>query len=93
MLKDIYCLKCRKHTGNVEPVGWQAPNKRWFVKCKCATCGTKKNKTATEEEIQRLKKGGFIGAILGPLISGLAGPLLGGLFGQKSGAGRKKKGQ
>lgn len=91
VLGHIYCMKCKAKTANVDPAPTQLKNGRMAITCKCGKCGTKKFKASSPEEIQRLQKGGFLGALIGPLISGLAGPLLGGLFGQKgSGRGKKK---
>lgn len=41
-LPPIYCVKCRKKTGNVNPHMAETKNGRKMVKCECADCGTRK---------------------------------------------------
>lgn len=41
-LPPIYCVKCRKKTGNVNPHMAETKNGRKMVKCECSVCGTRK---------------------------------------------------
>jgi hypothetical protein len=38
----IYCVKCRRKTGNISPHLTETKNNRKMVKCECADCGTTK---------------------------------------------------
>ena len=38
-----YCLKCRKHTENINPKVSKASNGRTMLLSKCTTCGSKKS--------------------------------------------------
>ena len=39
-----YCLKCRKHTENINPSASNASNGRTMILSKCVICGSKKIK-------------------------------------------------
>ena len=41
---ESYCLKCKKHTKNINPQVWSTSNVKIMILSKCAMCGGKKIK-------------------------------------------------
>ena len=41
---ESYCLKCKKHTKNINPQVWSTSNGKIMKLSKCAMCGGKKIK-------------------------------------------------
>ena len=51
---ETYCLKCKKHTENIEPKVSSTSNNRVIILSKCAICGSKKFKFIKHQEAKRL---------------------------------------
>ena len=49
-----YCLKCKKHTKNINPQVSSASNGKFMILSKCAICGSKKSKFINEQEASGL---------------------------------------
>ena len=49
-----YCLKCRKHTENINPKVSKTVNGRTIVLSKCAICGGKKSRFIKNQEANGL---------------------------------------
>ena len=49
-----YCLKCRKHTENINPRVSKTSNGRTMVLSKCAICGSKKSRFIKNQEVKGL---------------------------------------
>ena len=45
-----YCLKCRKHTENINPRVSKTNNGRTMILSKCAICGGKKSRFIKKQE-------------------------------------------
>ena len=41
---ESYCLKCKKHTKNIEPYVSSTSNGKLMILSKCAICGSRKSK-------------------------------------------------
>ena len=50
---ESYCLKCKKHTKNVDPQVSRTSNGK-FILSKCAICGSKKSKFINKQEASGL---------------------------------------
>ena len=46
---ESYCLKCKKHTGNINPKVSASSNGRVMIS-KCAICGSKKSRFIKNQE-------------------------------------------
>ena len=51
---ESYCLKCKKHTKNVDPQVSSTSNDKFMILSKCATCGSKKSKFMKKQEASGL---------------------------------------
>ena len=51
---ESYCLKCKKHTGNIDPQISGTSNGKTMILSKCATCNSKKPRFIKEQEAKRL---------------------------------------
>ena len=51
---EIYCMKCRNDTENIDPKMFRTKNNRYIMQSKCLFCGTKKPKFVEEQEAKRL---------------------------------------
>ena len=51
---ESYCLKCKKHTENVNPQVSSTSNGKIMVLSKCAKCGSKKSKFINKQEAKGL---------------------------------------
>ena len=51
---EIYCMKCRKDTENIDPKMFRTKNNRYIMQSKCLFCETKKSKFVEEQEAKRL---------------------------------------
>ena len=51
---DIYCVRYRKNTGNLNPKIFQTKNGRLIMQWKCAVCGIKKSRFVKEQELKEL---------------------------------------
>ena len=41
---EAYCLKCKKHTKNIDPHVASTSNGKFMILSKCSICGSKKSK-------------------------------------------------
>ena len=51
---DIYCLKCRKKTGTVDPEPGFSKNERYCIKGVCAECGKRKVQFVSDDFVREL---------------------------------------
>ena len=51
---DSYCLKCKKHTKNINPQVSSTSNGKVVILSKCATCGSKKSRFIKNQEAKGL---------------------------------------
>ena len=49
-----YCLKCRKHTENIDPKVSGTSNGKMVILSKCAICGSKKSRFIKNQEAKGL---------------------------------------
>ena len=49
-----YCVKCRKHTENLNSKIFKTKNNRVVMQSKCSDCGIKKSKFVKEQEAKDL---------------------------------------
>ena len=50
----IYCVKCRKVTGNIDPKLVRTKDNRLIMQSKCSVCGIKKSRFVKEQEAKDL---------------------------------------
>ena len=50
---ELYCLKCKKHTENVDPEISSTSNGRAMLS-NCVICGSKRSKFIKNQEVKRL---------------------------------------
>ena len=48
----IFCLSCRQHTNNINPVGKLTKNNKPYISAKCNICKKIKSKFVSVKEIQ-----------------------------------------
>ena len=53
-MKNIYCLKCKKHTGNKNEKIAQTKNNKFMLSADCNVCGSKKNRFIKKQEASGL---------------------------------------
>ena len=51
---DSYCLKCKKHTENINPQVSSTSNGKIMILSKCAKCNRKKSKFINKQEAKAL---------------------------------------
>ena len=51
---DSYCLKCKKHTENINPQVSSTSNGKVMILSKCAICGSKKSRFIKNQEAKGL---------------------------------------
>ena len=51
---ESYCLKCKKHTKNIDPYVSSTSNSKLMVLSKCAICNSKKSKFINKQEAKGL---------------------------------------
>ena len=51
---ESYCLKCKKHTKNINPQVSSTSNGKFMILSKCAVCGSKKSKFINKQEASGL---------------------------------------
>ena len=51
---ESYCLKCKKHTKNINPHIYSTSNRKLTILSKCAICGSKKFKFINKQEASGL---------------------------------------
>ena len=51
---ESYCLKCKKHTKNINPQVSSTNNGKLMILSKCAICGSKKSKFINKQEASGL---------------------------------------
>ena len=51
---ELYCLKCKKHTKNIDPQVSSTSNGKFMILSKCAICGSKKSKCINKQEASGL---------------------------------------
>ena len=49
---ESYCLKCKKHTKNIDPQVSSTSNANLIILSKCAICGSKKSKFIKKNKMQ-----------------------------------------
>ena len=47
---ESYCLKCKKHTKNINPQVSSTSNGKFMILSKCVTCGSRKSKFINKQE-------------------------------------------
>ena len=47
---ESYCLKCKKHTKNINPQVSNTSNGKFMILSKCAICGSRKSKFIKKQE-------------------------------------------
>ena len=47
---ESYCLKCKKHTKNIDPQVSSTSNGKLMILSKCAICGGKKSKCIKKQD-------------------------------------------
>ena len=48
------CLKCKKHTKNINPQVSSTSNSKFMILSKCAICGSRKSKFTKNQEAKRI---------------------------------------
>ena len=51
---ESYCLKCKKHTKNVDPQVSSTSNDKFMILSKCAICGSRKSKFIKKQDAKGL---------------------------------------
>ena len=51
---ESYCLKCKKHTKNIDPQVSSTSNGKLMILSKCATCNSKKSTFINKQEAKGL---------------------------------------
>ena len=51
---SIYCLKCKKHTGNKNEKVLRTKNNRLMMTAQCTVCGSRKNRFIGQQEASGL---------------------------------------
>ena len=51
---ESYCLKCKKHTKNINPQVSSTTNGKLMILSKCAICNGKKSKFINKQEVKGL---------------------------------------
>ena len=51
---ESYCLKCKKHTKNINPQVSSTSNGKIMILSKCAICGSKKSRFIKNQEAKGL---------------------------------------
>ena len=51
---NIYCLKCKKDTSNIDPKMVKTKNNRLLMQSKCSVCKTKKSRFVKEQDAKGL---------------------------------------
>ena len=51
---ESYCLKCKKHTGNINPQVSSTSNGKVMILSKCAICNSKNSKFINKQEAKEL---------------------------------------
>ena len=51
---ESYCLKCKKHTKNIDPQVSSTSNGKFMILSKCAICSSKKSKFIKKQEASGL---------------------------------------
>ena len=51
---ESYCLKCKKHTKNIDPQVSSTSNGKLMILSKCAICGSKKSRFIKNQEAKGL---------------------------------------
>ena len=51
---ESYCLKCKKHTKNIDPQVPSTSNGKFMMLSKCAICGSKKSNFIKKQEASGL---------------------------------------
>ena len=51
---ESYCLKCKKHTKNIDPQVSSTSNGKLMILSKCAICNSKKSKFINKQEAKGL---------------------------------------
>ena len=54
MLKETYCLSCRKYIKNTDPRIVKSKNERSMIQSNCAIWGSKKSRFIKEQQVKGL---------------------------------------
>ena len=54
MKEEIYCLVCRKYTGNINPKIVRNRQNRSMIQSNCAICGSTKSRFIKEQQAMRI---------------------------------------
>ena len=54
---DSYCLKCKKHTKNIDPQVSSTSNGKLMMLSKCAICGSRKSKFIKKQDAKGILSG------------------------------------
>ena len=57
---ESHCLKCKKHTKNINPQVSSTSNGKFMILSKCVICGSRKSKFINKQEAKGLKQHKFI---------------------------------
>ena len=57
----IYCLSCKKHTKDINPIGKLTKNNRAYISVECNICKKMKSKFVSVKEI---RGSGFLSSII-----------------------------
>ncbi len=68
----MYCVKCKRQTGDAGYASAVTKNGKPMVKSTCAVCGKRKCQFVSPSQIQ----GGALGNLFGPLLSKVTAPLV-----------------
>ena len=49
---ESYCLKCNKHTTNIDPQGFSTSNGKLMILSTCTICGGRKSKFIRKQDAQ-----------------------------------------
>ena len=47
---ESYCLKCKKHTKNIDPQISSTSNGKFMILSQCAICGSRKSKSIKKQD-------------------------------------------
>ena len=51
---NVYCVKCKKNTKNIDPKMFRTKSNRLIMQSKCNDCGIKKSRFVKEQEAKGL---------------------------------------
>ena len=54
---ESYCLKCKKHTKNIDPQVCSTSNGKLMILSKCAICGSRKSRFIKKQDAKGILSG------------------------------------